>query len=281
VSEPLKERRRHGAVEIYRHPCVIRITHGINALCLFVLLLSGLQILSAHPALYWGETSRFDQPLVAIVGTASTDGARRGRLQVGGLSVDTTGLVGAVRAADGGMQARTFPSWLTLPPGLDLGAGRLWHFAFAWLLVGNGTLYLTHGFVSGRLRRQLKPTQRELFHLPRSLLEHLRLHRPQGEADRHYNVLQKVAYLWVIGMALPGMLITGLAQSPAMHAWAPWLGDIFGGRQSARTAHVLTALALVGFVGVHLVMVVAAGPVRGLRAILTGWYRLNLPEAKS
>ena len=41
---------------IKRHGAVVRITHWINALCLGLLLMSGLQIFNAHPALYIGQT---------------------------------------------------------------------------------------------------------------------------------------------------------------------------------------------------------------------------------
>lgn len=236
AAAELKARERGGWVEVYRHPWVVRITHALNAVALLVLLTSGLQILNAHPALYWGETSRFDAAIVRF---------------------------GAM------------PSWLTLPPYPDLGAGRAWHFAAAWLLVANLALYLAHGLASGRIARQLWPTRADLGHLGRSAWDHLRLKFPEGDAARHYNGLQKLAYLFVFALALPVMVMTGLAMSPTVHAAAPWLGDLFGGRQSARTVHFGMAMALVGFVVVHLAMVLAAGPLNELRAILTGWYRLK------
>ena len=40
---------------IYRHSGMVRVTHWINALVLLVLLMSGLQIFNAHPALYLGQ----------------------------------------------------------------------------------------------------------------------------------------------------------------------------------------------------------------------------------
>jgi cytochrome b subunit of formate dehydrogenase len=45
---------------IYRHTLTVRITHWVNVLCLTVLLMSGLQIFNAHPALYIGKQSDFD-----------------------------------------------------------------------------------------------------------------------------------------------------------------------------------------------------------------------------
>ncbi len=44
----------------------MRITHWVNALVLLVLLMSGLQIFNAHPALYLGRQSDFDNPVMAM-----------------------------------------------------------------------------------------------------------------------------------------------------------------------------------------------------------------------
>ena len=45
-----------------RHSAVVRITHWITAVSVFVLLLSGIAILLAHPRLYWGETGAREGP---------------------------------------------------------------------------------------------------------------------------------------------------------------------------------------------------------------------------
>ena len=42
---------RAGRRVILRHSVLVRVTHWINALCFFFLLMSGLQIFNAHPAL--------------------------------------------------------------------------------------------------------------------------------------------------------------------------------------------------------------------------------------
>ena len=63
-----------------------------------------------------------------------------------------------------------------------------------------------------------------------------------------------------------------------MDATCPWLLDLFGGRQSARSIHFIVAWLLVLFVIVHLLMVVLAGPVSEIRSMITGRYRL--PEEK-
>ena len=51
---------------VYRHTLLVRISHWLNVPCLFILIMSGLQIFNAHPALYWGDRSDRDQPLFSI-----------------------------------------------------------------------------------------------------------------------------------------------------------------------------------------------------------------------
>ncbi|MEO6579801.1 MAG: cytochrome b/b6 domain-containing protein, partial [Sphingomicrobium sp.] len=88
------------------------------------------------------------------------------------------------------------------------------------------------------------------------------------------NVLQKLAYSSVLFVMLPLMILTGLALSPGMDAGWSWLLDIFGGRQSARSIHFITMVALIGFFFVHLAMVLLAGPFNELRSMLSGYYQL-------
>jgi thiosulfate reductase cytochrome b subunit len=85
-------------------------------------------------------------------------------------------------------------------------------------------------------------------------------------------VLQKFAYIAVIFVLLPVMVLTGLTMSPAVTAAVPVLFDVFGGRQSARTIHFLVANLLVLFVLVHVVQVVIAGAFNGMRSMITGRY---------
>jgi len=56
-------------------------------------------------------------------------------------------------------------------------------------------------------------------------------------------------------------------------AWG-WLIDVTGGRQSARSIHFICAMGIAGFILVHLIMVVLAGPVNEIRSMITGRYRL-------
>lgn len=236
-----------GRIAVYRHPLLVRFTHWLNALCLLVLLMSGLQILNAHPALYWGESSTFGSPFIAF----------------------------------GSGQAAAFPGWSTLPGWQDLAGGRRWHFFFAWLFVVNGLVYAIYALVSGRVRRVLAPTRAQVRHIGSSILEHLRLRFPHGEEARHYNVLQKLTYLAVLFGLLPLMVITGLTMSPGMDARLHFLTAVFGGRQSARTIHFLTAAALVTFFLIHIAAVLAAGPLTEMRSIVTGWFVIKPRKGES
>ena len=60
--------------------------------------------------------------------------------------------------------------------------------------------------------------------------------------------------------------------SPGMNAGFPWLPELFGGRQSARTLHFISASLIVLFVLVHVAMVLVSGPLNSLRAMITAKY---------
>ena len=262
---------------IYRHSVLTRITHWINVLCILVLVMSGLQIFNAHPALYFGHQSDFANPAASLRAVVGPDGQPMGVTRIGNASFNTTGFLGLSAGADGEPRARGFPSWLTLPSYQDLATGRRWHFFFAWLFVINGLAYLIYSLASGHLSKDLAPSCSELKHIGASIWEHLRLRFPQGEQAKRYNVLQKLAYLIVALVLLPLMLATGLAMSPGMDAGYPFLLEIFGGRQSARTIHFIAASGIVLFVVVHLAMVLISGVWNNLRSMITGRYVIKLP----
>jgi thiosulfate reductase cytochrome b subunit len=281
VADPGLPLRRPRLLTVYRHTRITRLTHWINLLCVTVLLMSGLQIFNAHPALYWGQSGAdADRPAFEIGADNSGDGSVAGFTRIGSLTFETTGILGVSRNASGDTVGRAFPRWVTLPGWRDLALGRRWHFFFAWAFVANLSVYLMAGMASGHFWRDLLPSRQQL--RVRSLLQdiggHLRLKFPRGEASRGYNPLQKLTYLVVIFVLLPLMILTGLAMSPGMDAILPWLVDLFGGRQSARTIHFITAALIVLFVFVHVAMVLLAGPLNELRAMITGRFALSLED---
>lgn len=266
---------------IYRHKLITRITHWINSICVVLLLMSGLQILNAHPAFYWGQYGADDDPAI-IEFFATQDGDDLiGHTRIGPVTMTTTGLFGASRGDDGDMRAIGMPAWATIPSFRDLATGRRWHFFFAWVFVINGLLYVGAGLLNGHFRRDLLPSRKEIRpkHVLQDIWNHARLKLPKGDEAKRYNVLQKGAYLGVTVLLLL-MVMTGLTMSPGMNAAAPWMIDLFGGRQSARTLHFISASLIVTFVVVHLAMVLLAGPFNEIRSMITGRYAVP-PEDKS
>lgn len=258
---------------IYRQSIWTRLTHWLWAISLFFLLLTGLQIFNAHPNLYIGDQSgfQFDNSILRI-GAENTAEGRRGFTTIFGAKFDSTGVLGLSGEPP---RPRAFPSWATIPSYYDLGTSRVIHFFFAWVLVVTLLVWLTASLVNGHAWRDVVPKIGDLRRLPADLVAHLRF---KFHHAREYNVLQKLSYAGVLFVLLPLMIATGLAMSPGGNAIFPWLPDVLGGRQTARTIHFIAMLLLVGFFIVHIVMVLAAGPLNELRSIITGWYRIDAPR---
>jgi Ni/Fe-hydrogenase b-type cytochrome subunit len=226
---------------VLRHRLSTRIWHWINALSVFVMLMSGLMISNAHPRLYWGEY---------------------------GANFDAAWL-----------ELPRFPGWMTIPSYYSLSGARRWHLAFAWVFAVGLIVYLLIALRNGHIRKDLAPRKAELAprHIWADIADHAKLRFPTGDAALGYNILQKLSYGGVIFLLLPLLILTGLTMSPAVDAAWPWLLDLFGGRQSARSVHFICA-ALVGlFILVHLAMVLLAGPVNEIRAMITGRYKVQGP----
>ena len=261
----------------YRHRLPIRVMHWTNVVCMTILLMSGLNIFNAHPALYWGQGSTFERPWVSI-GAEDTPAGPVGRTRIAGHDFDTTGVLG-LSDVDGEPAARAFPRWATIPSAQWLAMARHWHFFFAWVFVINGIAYLLYGLFSRHLVQDLVPTRDELARIGASIRDHVLFRHPTGDAAKRYNVLQNLAYLVVIFGLLPLIVIAGLAMSPRLNAvWPGWV-EWLGGRQSARTLHFLAAFGLLGFVAIHVFEVIVAGVWNEMRSMITGWYVLPADRA--
>jgi len=259
-----------------RHSWPVRLMHWINLLALTILLMSGLQIFNAHPALYWGKSSYNGRaPVLQMYGTQAPNGDTVGITELFGRPFRTTGLFGASNDASGALTARGFPSWLTVPSNQYLAMGRRWHFFFAWIFVINGLLYLAYSIASRHLSHDLAPTRRDWRSIGRSILDHLRFKHARGEASKHYNVLQKITYLAVIFALVPVLILMGLAMSPRMDSLFPGWIDLVGGRQSARTLHFAAATLLVLFVFIHVFEVIVTGLWNNVRSMITGRYEVK------
>ena len=191
VEKPRRTRRE----VIYRHTFLVRVNHWINAVVIFLMIGSGLNIFGAHPRLYWGEKGDAFDPAVASIGARmGPHGALHGVTRIGAKAFDTTGVLGA-SMSHGHMVGLAWPSWLILAD------ARHWHFFFAWVLILNGAAYLAWSLAIRHIQRDLWPTRTDLKTIPRSIWEHMRNRHPTGEEAKRYNVLQKLAYLGLIALA--------------------------------------------------------------------------------
>jgi thiosulfate reductase cytochrome b subunit len=257
---------------IYRQTLVTRLTHWSWAICLFFLLLTGLNIFNARPQLYWGQESGFDYDNTILqIGNEPVDGQQRGYLEVFGAKVDTTGVLG-ISGPELRPQARAFPSWATIPAGYNLATSRVVHFFFGWLFVGVIFIWFLASFISGHIQRDVIPTPKDVAGLPQDVVDHATF---KFKHTRSYSPLQKFAYFGVFFVLFPLIVLTGLTMSPGVDSAWPWLLDLFGGRQTARTIHFGVMVLLVLFFIVHIIMVLLAGPFNELRSMITGWYRTS------
>ena len=238
------------------HTRWVRISHWVLATSVLMLAFSGFEILMVHPRLYWGKVgndltpSLFELPI-------SRNYKHNGWASPVAFFPGASPVVSAARTYDIFNQN----SW-----------GRSLHFLAAWLLVVTGMVYVVTGVATRHLWRHLVPRLRDLAPGPlwQEFVTHLHLPMPRARGGPPYGRLQKLTYAGVIFIALPLMVLTGLAMSPAVTAAAPGLLDLFGGSQSARTIHFFMFAALVLFLIVHLVMVALTGFRRQMRAMTFG-----------
>ncbi len=268
----------------HRHAALVRITHWINALAIFFLLMTGLNIFNAHPGLYWGQYGADDDDARRWLEIGSDDtpaGKPYGFLRIGSLTVTTTGVLGLSTGANGQPVAIAYPSWATFPSYRDLATARNWHFFFAWVLILNGLAYLGYSLATGHLRKDLLPTGSELApaNIVHDVVQHAKLKFPKGEEAKRYHILQKLAYGGVVLVLLPLVVFTGLGMSPANNAAWPWILDVFGGRPNARSLHWVAAILILVFIIVHVLMVVLAGPINEIRSMITGKFRIDPEQA--
>lgn len=257
---------------VYRQSIFTRIAHWLWAIVMFFMLLSGLQIFNAHPALYVGQESGFEYDNAVLrMGAENTPEGPRGFTVVFGQKFDTTGVFGMSGPA-ARPQFQGFPGWATIPSMRDLATGRVVHFFFGWVLVGVLAMWLLASLLNRHLWRDIILKPRDVRALPADIWRHLRFRFAHG---RRYSPLQKLSYFVVMLGLFPLIVLTGLAMSPGMNAGWPWLIELFGGRQTARTIHFVAMLGLVGFFIVHIAMVILAGPINELRSMITGWYRVS------
>lgn len=215
-----------------KHSLLTRIWHWLNTLCVIVLFMSGLGISNAHRYLYWSDAgSQPSEAWTAVI---------------------------------------RFPDWATLPQRYDLAESRDWHVLFSWPFGVGLLVFWIAMLIGGHFWRDLRTRQEEWkpAAIWADVVKHAKLDFTHVGAK--YSFLQKLTYGIVLGVLLPVMVFTGLAISPGFEPAAPWLVDIFGGRQSARSIHFLAAWTLFAFFVIHILLVLLSGPAKQMRDMITG-----------
>ncbi|RJY08885.1 cytochrome b/b6 domain-containing protein [Aurantiacibacter aquimixticola] len=215
-----------------RHALSTRIWHWINAVSIIILFMSGLNISNAHRYLYWGDW---------------------------GFSPEQAWL-----------EVPRFPGWATIPGYYSLSGARDWHVIFSLVFAFSLLAFIILALLNGHMKRDIFARAREWRpgNIWADIKQHLKLNFEHGEGK--YNILQKISYAGVILILIPLMIFTGMVMSPGMEAAWPWMTELFGGRQSARSLHFIAAWLLFAFFVVHIVLVVLAGPIHQLRDMTTG-----------
>lgn len=234
----------------------VRISHWIVTASFITLAFTGVMILMVHPRLYWGEVGNDLTPALIEL-PISRNYKHGGWENSAAFFAGQNSPVSANRTYDIFNQN---------------GWGRSLHFLAGWFLVLTGVAYFLAGVFTGHFRRHLVPRLGELTPTQfwRDVKEHTRLRIRAATGGPQYGLLQKLTYFAVVFLALPLVVLTGLSMSPAITAAYPFLLGLFGGYQSARTIHFFAFVALLLFLLIHVVMVIASGFRRQMRAMTLG-----------
>jgi thiosulfate reductase cytochrome b subunit len=130
-----------------------------------------------------------------------------------------------------------------------LGGALQWHFAAMWLLAINGLLYLALNVATGRLLKKFFPLS--ITALFDDLLAAVKGRLAHAD-PQHYNMVQRLAYLFVmldsVLLVLSGLVLWKSVQFPLLR-------ELLLGYEGARRVHFFAMAALTAFVAIHLVMV--------------------------
>jgi len=227
-------------------PLAVRLAHAFNILFLSLLIRSGIEILGAHPMLYWHDDCRPGSEWVRFT---------RKRMPSGELWT----------AED---EKQPYSPLLALPGRDNLGIGRYWHFAAlaGWILTG--VAYLLVLLLTPQWQR-LVPTSLDIF--PRAVADAITYLQLELPAEGNpYNALQQLAYFAVVFILAPLQILTGVAMSPAIGGRFAWYPRLFGGRQSARSLHFIGLFVFIAFIVHHTALVIAHGLPESLAMIVLG-----------
>lgn len=231
----------------FDYPGWLRALHWFNVLLMLIFLKSGIQILADHPRLYKSIHSTPDREWLRFRGPVPKD-------RIWTALDDSTYL----------------SSWIGLPGGRHTsGTARQWHFFAIPFWVATGALFIVLLFATGQWR-QIVPTTWEM--IPSAVtcgVTYGSLQVPAAEATAQtLNSLQLLVYFSVVFFAAPLLILTGLAQSPAVSHYYRWFIRLFGNRQIARSLHFLLWVYIAVFLVIHVILVISTGLLRNMNHIV-------------
>lgn len=143
----------------------------------------------------------------------------------------------------------------------------LWsHVAVDILWLANGVVFVVLLFASGHWVR-IVPTSWEVFpNAVSAALQYVALDWPTHHSWVNYNALQQLSYVVIVFVAAPVAALTGYRLSAV---WPHRFDRLFSDRL-ARRLHFPTMLFFVGFVIVHVGLVLTTGALRNLDAMYAG-----------
>lgn len=238
------------AADPYGFPGWVRISHFVNFFFMLLLMRSGISILMDHPRLY------FDR------------GCTPGKEVIKFTPIE----VPKDRMWTAKDDCRYISPWIGLPGGRHtIGIARSWHFLTVVFFLLNGLIFMGLLLTTNQWQR-LVPTSVSTFTGAWNVWVHyITLHFPtEPNGFYFFNPLQQLAYFAVVFLMAPISLVTGIAMSPAVDNRFPWYPKLFGGRQTARLIHFLMLLAFVGFIVVHVGLVILTGFNRNMNHIVFG-----------
>ena len=233
----------------------VRYCHFFNFLFVMMLIRSGLSILMDHPRLYFNNDC--------------TPGSEW--IHFTPIKVPTDRVWTAKDDA-------RYISPMVGTPGYrhTVGVARAWHFINVHGFIITGIVFITMLFASDQWRRIVPTSWLVLIQAWNTWVHYSTFHLPpEPNGFYGYNALQQIAYFVVVFVFGPLAILTGIAMSPAVVNHIPWYARMFGGRQSARSLHFLTMLSFVGFLVVHVTLVVMTGFTRNMNHIILGTDNYN------
>jgi DMSO/TMAO reductase YedYZ molybdopterin-dependent catalytic subunit/thiosulfate reductase cytochrome b subunit len=233
-------------------PLWVIVTHFLNIFFLLLLARSGLEVLAAHPKLYWSDDCPPNRAWARFSKKVYAPDSRR-----------------LWTSHD---EEEAWSSVIALPGRRNLGLGRHWHFMTVQFWVLTGAVYVALIFTTGYWR-YLVPTSWSLFpDSVKAVGTYLQFQIAGPLPGEPFNAAQKLSYFVMVFLLAPFQILTGAAMSPAVIARFPGYTRLFGGRQKARSLHFLGLVAFAAFTVVHTAMVLIHGLPREFAAMVLGSY---------